>query len=52
MIEEEPVTLLFTGDVLLSDYVLNNYKNSGIDGVLSPELLDELREADITVINN
>ena len=52
VIEEEPVTLLFTGDVLLSDYVLNNYKNSGIDGVLSPELLDELRDADITVINN
>lgn len=50
--EAEPVTLLFTGDVLLSDYVLNNYSNSGIDGVLSPELLRELREADITVINN
>lgn len=51
-IEEEPVTMLFTGDVLLSDYVLSNYKNSGIDGVLSPDLLDELRGADITVINN
>lgn len=48
----EPVTLLFTGDVLLSDYVLNNYNNSGIEGVLSPELLSELRDADITVINN
>ena len=48
----EPVTMLFTGDVLLSDYVLNNYSNSGIDGVLSPELLQELRDADITVINN
>lgn len=52
VIEEEPVTLLFTGDVLLSDYVLNNYKSSGIDGVLSPELLNELRDADMTVINN
>lgn len=51
-IEAEPVTLLFTGDVLLSDYVLNNYKNSGIEGILSPELLSELRDADITVINN
>lgn len=48
----EPVTLLFTGDVLLSDYVLSNYKNSGIDGVLSPELLGELRDSDITVINH
>ncbi len=51
-IEEKPVTLLFTGDVLLSDYVLNNYKNNGIDGVLSPELLGEMQDADITVINN
>lgn len=48
----EPVTLLFTGDVLLSDYVLNNYNRDGIEGVLSPVLLDELRTADITVINN
>ena len=50
--ETKPVTLLFTGDVLLSDHVLNNYKNSGIEGVLSPELLNELQDADITVINN
>lgn len=48
----EPVTLLFTGDVLLSDYVLNNYKSNGIDGVLSPELQDEMKSSDITVINN
>lgn len=52
VIEAEPVTLLFTGDVLLSDYVLNNYNSSGIDGVLSPDMLRELRNADITVINN
>lgn len=51
-IEEEPVTLLFTGDVLLSGYVLDNYKNNGIEGVLSPELLAEMQDADITVINN
>ena len=51
-IKTEPVTLLFTGDVLLSDYVLNNYNSSGIEGVLSPELLSELSNADITVINN
>lgn len=50
--EFKPVTLLFTGDVLLSDHVLNNYNNTGIDGVLSPELLRELRDADLTVINN
>lgn len=52
VIENDPVTLLFAGDVLLSDYVLNNYNSSGIDGVLSPDLLNELQNADITVINN
>lgn len=52
VIEHDPVTLLFTGDVLLSDYVLNNYNSSGIDGVLSPELLNELQNADFTIINN
>lgn len=51
-IETEPVTMLFTGDVLLSNYVLNNYNARGIEGILSPELLAELKNADITVINN
>lgn len=49
---QEPVTLLFTGDVLLSDYVLSSYGQEGISGVLSPALLDEMQNADITVINN
>lgn len=48
----QPVTLLFTGDVLLSDYVLNNYNRDGIAGVLSPALLEALQSADVTVINN
>lgn len=48
----EPVTMLFTGDVYLSDYVLGNYNNSGIEGVVSPVLLNELQTADITIINN
>ncbi len=50
--EPEPVTLLFTGDVLLSDYVLENYDRDGISGVLSPVLLEAMQTADITVINN
>lgn len=50
--EAEPVTIVFTGDVLLSDYVLNNYRTDGISGVLSPELLQVLQNADLTVINN
>ncbi len=48
----EPVTLIFTGDVLLSDYVLNNYNSKGIAGVVSPDLLSELQQADLTIINN
>lgn len=48
----EPVTIVFTGDVLLSDYVLDNYRADGISGVLSPELLNALTDADLTVINN
>lgn len=52
--EETPenTTLIFTGDVLLSGYVLDNYNAGGIDGVLSPELLTEMTNADITMINN
>lgn len=48
----DPVTLVFTGDVLLSDYVLNNYNSKGIEGVVSPDVLTELTQADLTVINN
>ena len=50
--EPEPVTLLFTGDVLLSDYVLNNYSQSGIHGVVDDALLSEMQQADLTIINN
>ncbi len=48
----EPVTLVFTGDVLLSDYVLSNYNSSGISGVVSPDVLNQLTQADLTIINN
>ncbi len=50
--ENKPVTLVFTGDVLLSDYVLNNYNSKGISGVVSPDVLTELTQADLTIINN
>ncbi len=51
-VTNEPVTLIFTGDVELSDYVLANYNSSGIAGVVSPDVLKELTEADLTIINN
>lgn len=48
---KEPVELVFSGDILLSSYVLNNYENSGINGVLSEELLGEMQNADLTMVN-
>lgn len=52
--EEEPskeITMVFSGDILLSSYVLNNYENSGINGVISEELLGEMQNADLTMVN-
>lgn len=48
---QEPITLVFSGDILLSSYVLSNYENSGISGVLSEELLLEMQNADVTMVN-
>ena len=45
-------TLVFAGDVYLSDYVIASYHQSGIDGVLSEDLKKELTQADITIVNN
>lgn len=45
------ITMVFSGDILLSSYVLNNYENRGIDGVVSEELLREMQNADLTMVN-
>ena len=45
-------TITFTGDVLLSDYVLNNYNSVGIDGVIAPTLRQKLVDSDLLFINN
>lgn len=45
-------TLIFAGDIYLSDYVLANYNQSGIQGVLAESMLAELTQADITMVNN
>ena len=50
--EEPKVSIIFTGDVLLSDYVLRNYNNSGIDGVVDEKMRKKLTSADILAINN
>lgn len=46
-----PIRLAFTGDLLLSDYVLEAYKNGGITGILEQELLDIGKDADIFMGN-
>ena len=45
------VSLVFTGDVMLGNTVLGNYDRSGLDGILSAYLQNEMIGADITMIN-
>lgn len=48
----KPDTVLtFTGDVLLTDYMINNYKRDGIKGLLDDNLYNLLYNADINMIN-
>lgn len=52
---EEPVSeetsLVFTGDIYLSPYVLEQYDREGISGVLSEKLLSEMRQGDVVMAN-
>ncbi len=48
----EPVTLLFAGDVYLSNHVLNAYDQAGgIQGVLDEAIRREITEADYFMVN-
>ncbi len=48
----EPVTLLFAGDVYLSNHVLNAYDQAGgIRGVLDDSIRQEIAEADYFMVN-
>ena len=50
--QDETVHLLFAGDVLLSDHVLNAYNKAGdISGVLDGELSRVIDESDIFMVN-
>lgn len=50
--EPEELSLLFAGDVLLSDHVTNAYDRAGgISGVLSQGILDEIEKSDIFMVN-
>ena len=49
---EGSTTILFTGDVLFANAFKAGYDADGIKGVVAPELLEELRAADILMVNN
>lgn len=48
----EAVTLMFTGDVLFANAFQAGYDANGIDGVITEELREQLKAADILMINN
>lgn len=49
--QAEETTLLFTGDVLFANSFSGCYDRGGIEAVVSPEMLDIMRSADITMVN-
>ncbi len=50
-IPKKDTVITFTGDVLLTDYMINNYKKAGIRGLLDENLYELLYHADINMIN-
>lgn len=50
--QEERIQMVFAGDILLSDHVLNAYERSGgLSGVLDPGFQSVIRESDIFMAN-
>ncbi|MDF2590188.1 MAG: hypothetical protein K0S41_4029, partial [Anaerocolumna sp.] len=47
----EDITMVFAGDIYMSNYIVNNYNSNGIDGVLSKELQSEFEFANIAMVN-
>lgn len=47
----KPFTMFFTGDVLMKRDTESIYDNRGVEGLLSPDLLTYMREADLCMIN-
>ena len=48
---DQPVKLVFSGDILLSDHVMNAYKNGGIRSVLDSQFQSVIDESDIFMAN-
>lgn len=56
LIQEEPeevntANMVFTGDILLTGYLLTQYDSSGINGIISQDIVDEMVKADLTMVN-
>ncbi len=49
--DDKEVTMLFTGDVLLSTSTLGAYQRGGLNGMVAKEVVNYLTEADITMVN-
>lgn len=50
--ESKETTLFFAGDVLINDRIAGHYNADGVSGLVSLELLEEMLDADITMINH
>ena len=50
--EDLNTSIVFTGDIELSEYVQGTYDSNGIDGVASADIQDLLNNATFTMINN
>ena len=49
---DDCTTLVFAGDVLFHNMFFNNYDTGGIENIIAPPLLEQLRDADIFMVNN
>ncbi len=49
--EEDSTTLFFTGDILIGDAVISNYNSGGLSALLSDTYVEEMQNADITMVN-
>lgn len=49
--QPQGATLVYTGDIYLSQHIQNNYDNYGILGVVSENLLAEMKGGDIAMAN-
>ena len=49
--KQEPFTMLFTGDIQMGSNITAAYDGAGLSGILSDELQQQMKNADITMVN-